>query len=206
MGQVIGITKMTALPLNGGSYTDLLGLQPGVVLVSSGEGGGNNVSGDLNPGQLSISGQRESANGFIINGGSAEEKLYMAAAIIPNLDSIAEFRILTNNADAEYGNYAGGLINAITKSGTNDFHGDAFEFLRNPHLDSRNFYSPTLAVPHQNQFGGRGGPILRNKMFFFLDYQGTRMVQGVDSGLIPVPSMADRQGDLSDLATKLTEK
>ena len=205
MGEVIGTTKMTALPLNGRSYTNLLALQPGVVPASSGEGGGNSVSGNLDPGQVSISGQRESANGFMINGGIAEEKLYMAAAIIPNLDSIVEFRILTNNADAEYGNYAGGLINAITKSGTNEFHGDAFEFLRNPHLDARNFYSPVLAVLHQNQFGGAGGgPILRNKMFFFLDYQGTRLVQGVDSGLIPVPSMADRQGNLSDLASKLT--
>ena len=205
MGEVIGGTKMTSLPLNGRSYTNLLALQPGVAPVSSGEGGGNSVSGNLDPGQLSISGQREAANGFMVNGGSAQEKLYMAAAIIPDLDSIAEFRILTNNSDAEYGFYSGGMINVITKQGTNQFHGDAFEFLRNPHLDARNFYSPTRAVLHQNQFGGTfGGPIKHDKLFFFADYQGTRQVQGVDSGLIGVPSAADRTGNLSDVASSLT--
>ena len=124
-----------------------------------------------------------------------------------------EFRILTNNADAEYGNYSGGLVNVITKSGTNHLHGSAFEFVRNTSLDSRNFYSYNQTNPltgavipgsaigayHQNQFGGTvGGPILHDKLFFFADYQGTRQVQGVDSGLKPVPSMADRQGNLSD--------
>jgi len=195
MGEVIGTTKMTSLPLNGRSYTDLLALQPGVAPVSSGESGGFSVSGNLNPGGISISGQREAANGFMVNGGSAEEKLYMTAGIVPNLDSIAEFRILTNNADAEYGNYSGGMVNVITKSGTNQFHGDAFEFMRNPHLDSRNFFSPDRAVLHQNQFGGtEGGPIWRDKVFFFGDYQGTRMVQGVDTGLVPVPSAANKEG------------
>ncbi|MGD0128728.1 MAG: carboxypeptidase regulatory-like domain-containing protein [Terriglobia bacterium] len=201
MGEVIGNTKMTTLPLNGRSYTDLLALQPGVVPSSSGEGSGMAVSGNLNPGALSVSGQREGANGFIVNGGNAEERLYNNTAIIPNLDSIAEFRILTNNADAEFGNYSGGLINVITKQGTNQFHGDAFEFVRNPHLDSRNFYSPTLATLHQNMFGGTfGGPVIHDKVFFFTDYQGTRLVEGVDSGLIAVPSAQDRGGDFSDVA------
>ena len=109
MGEVIAETKITAVPLNGRSYTDLLALQPGVAPASSGASSVDSVSGDLNPGNVSISGQRESANGFMINGANAEENFYMAAAIIPNLDSIAEFRILTNNADAEYGNYSGGV-------------------------------------------------------------------------------------------------
>ncbi len=205
MGEVIGGTKMTTLPLNGRSYTDLLALQPGVVPSSSGEGSGMAVSGNLNPGALSVSGQREAANGFIVNGGNAEERLYNNTAIIPNLDSIAEFRILTNNADAEYGSYTGGLINVITKQGTNQFHGDAFEFLRNPHFDSRNFFSPGRATLHQNIFGGTGGgPIMRDKVFFFADYQGTRLVQGQDSGLIAVPSAQDRSGNLSDVASQLT--
>jgi len=205
MGEVIGGTKITTIPLNGRAYTDLLALQPGVAPASSGEGGGISVSGNLNPGSLSISGQRETANGFMVNGGSAEEKLNMAAGIVPNLDSIAEFRILTNNADAEYGNYAGGLINVITKSGTNQYHGSAFEFMRNPHLDARNFYSPERGVLHQNQFGGTaGGPIRHDKVFFFSDYQGTRMVQGVDTGLISVPSTADKTGNLADVADQLT--
>jgi Carboxypeptidase regulatory-like domain len=206
MGEVIGGTKMTTLPLNGRSYTDLLALQPGVAPTTSGEGSGMSVSGNLDPGALSVSGQRESANGFIVNGGNAEDRLYNNTAIIPNLDSIAEFRILTNNADAEYGNYSGGLINVITKQGTNQFHGDAFEFLRNPHLDSRNFFSPSRATYHQNIFGGTfGGPVMRDKVFFFTDYQGTRLVQGVDSGLLAVPSAQDRTGNLSDVASQLTK-
>jgi hypothetical protein len=205
MGDVIGATKMTSLPLNGRSYTDLLNLQPGVAPQTSGEGGGFAVSGNLDVGALSISGQREDSNGFMINGASAEEKVYMVAGIIPNLDSIAEFRIITNDAEAEYGDYAGGLVNVVTKSGTNQFHGDAFEFLRNPEFDARNFYSAQRAVLHQNQFGGtEGGPIWHDEVFFFADYQGTRMVQGVDTGLIPVPSVAERAGDMASVANQLT--
>ena len=126
----------------------------------------------------------------------------MGAAIIPNLDSIAEFRILTNNFDAEYGEFSGGQINVVTKSGSNAFHGDAFEFLRNTDLDARNYFSPTRGAFNQNQFGGTfGGPIRKNKIFFFSDYQGTRSTQGVDTGQIPVPSLQDRTGNLSDLAS-----
>ncbi len=205
MGEVIVGSKMTALPLNGRAYTDLLALQPGVAPATSGQGGGYSVSGDLNNGQLSVSGQRESSNGYIVNGGTTEEQIFNATAVIPNLDSIAEFRILTNNADAEYGTYAGALVNVITKSGTNQYHGDAFEFLRNPNYDSRNFYSPDRAVLHQNQFGGTlGGPIRHDKLFFFTDFQGTRMVTGVDTGLIAVPSAAEKTGDLSGVTNKLS--
>ena len=85
-------------------------------------------SGDLNPGTISINGQREFANSFVVNGSDVEEDVNMGAAIVPNLDSIAEFRILTSNFDAEYGEFSGGQINVVTKSGTNAFHGDAFEF------------------------------------------------------------------------------
>ncbi len=205
--------NVAALPLNGRSYTDLLALQPGVMPVTTitsqtVQGLGQSVfspSGDLNPGTISINGQRESANGFLVNGADAEETGSMAAAIIPNLDSIAEFRILSDNFDAEYGRYTGGQINVITKSGTNEFHGDVFEFLRNTDLDSRNYFSPTRGTFIQNQFGGTvGGPIVRKKIFFFSDYQGTRQIQGIDSGLIPVPSLQDRTGNLSDQASSLT--
>ena len=112
---------------------------------------------------------------------------------------------MTNNFDAEYGNYSGGQINAITKSGTNDYHGDVFEFLRNTDLDARNFYSPGKGKYIQNQFGGIfGGRIIRDKLFFFVDYQGTRQIQGQSTGNVLVPSAADRQGNLSDLASQLT--
>ena len=124
---------------------------------------------------------------------------------MPNLDSIAEFRILTNNFDAEYGNYSGGIINVVTKSGTNQLHGSAFDFLRNTDLDARNFFSPDRSFYRQNQFGGTlGGPIKKNKVFYFVDFQGTQQSQGIDTGLIDVPSAADRTGNISDLASELT--
>jgi hypothetical protein len=210
MGEVITGAQMTAVPLNGRSYTDLLALQPGVAPVTSitsdtVQDVGASVlspSGDLNPGTISINGQREFANSFIVNGSDVEEDVNMAAAIIPNLDSIAEFRILTNNFDAEYGEFSGGQINVVTQSGTNSFHGDIFEFARNTNLDARNYFSPTRGAFNQNQFGGTvGGPIRKNKVFFFGDYQGTRLTRGVDSGQIPVPSLEDRTGNLSDLAS-----
>ncbi len=193
MGEIITGAQMTAVPLNGRSYTDLLALQPGVAPVTSitsdtVQDVGASVlspSGDLNPGTISINGQREFANSFIVNGSDVEEDVNMAAAIIPNLDSIAEFRILTNNFDAEYGEFSGGQINVATKSGTNAFHGDVFEFSRNTNLDARNYFSPARGAFDQNQFGGTvGGPIRKNKIFFFGDYQGTRLTQGVDSGQI----------------------
>lgn len=214
LGQVIAGTVVRALPLNGRSYTDLLGLQPGVApqttiqpnsVIMTGVNTSIAPSGDLNPGNISISGMREFANGFILNGSNVEEHVNMGTAVVPNLDSIAEFRILTSNFDAEYGDYAGGQIIVATKSGTNQFHGDVFEFLRNTDLDSRNFFSPNRAKYIQNQFGATlGGPIKRDKIFFFADYQGTRRVEGIDTGLIPVPSFEDRRGNLSDLASSLT--
>jgi hypothetical protein len=213
MGEVITGKQMTSVPLNGRSYTDLLSLQPGVVPTTSLTSNTQqdvgvsalSPSGDLNPGTLSINGQREFANAFIVNGSDVEEDVNSGTAIIPNLDSIAEFRILTSNFDAENGEHSGGQINVVTKSGTNEFHGDGFEFLRNTNLDARNYFSPTRGAFDQYQFGGTfGGPIRRNRMFFFLDYQGTRLTEGIDTGQIPIPSMQDRAGDLSDLASSMT--
>jgi hypothetical protein len=210
VGEVIDSKQMTAVPLNGRSYTDLLSLQAGVAPATSittntvQDVGASALSpsGNLNPGTISINGQREFANAFIVNGSDAEEDVNMGTAIIPNLDSIAEFRILTSNFDAEYGGASGGQINVVTKSGGNWFHGDLFEFLRNTDLDARNYFSPTRGTFIQNQFGGTfGGPIRKNKIFFFSDYQGTRQRQGMDTGLISVPSLEDRSGNLSDLAS-----
>jgi hypothetical protein len=214
LGQVIGGTEVAGLPLNGRSYTDLLAIQGGVIptttssATNSTSGGGFGsvpVAGNSNTGQFSINGQRESANGFYLNGASVQETIGQQAGIIPNLDSIAEFRILTSNADAEYGGYSGGLINVITKSGGNDVHGSAFEFLRNTDLDARGFFSPERSAFQQNQFGGTvGGTILKNKLFFFGDYQGQRTIQGLETGLVQVLSMAERSGNFMDAANTLT--
>jgi len=215
LGDVIGSAKMTSLPLNGRSYTDLLGLQIGVVPVTSGAGiyGQTNPSGNLNPGNFSVNGARETGEGFLVNGADVEESKNNGAAVIPTLDSIEEFRVITNNFDAEYGRFAGAIVNVVTKSGTNDLHGDVYEFLRNNALDSRNFFDLNQTNPEtsqelpgtaigslkQNMFGFTlGGPIRKNRLFFFSDYQGTRLVAGVTTGVIDVPSASERNGDFSD--------
>jgi len=213
LGELISGTKMVAVPLNGRSFTDLLSLQAGVAPATSLTSNTQqdvgvsalSPSGNLNPGTISINGQREFSNAFIVNGSDTEEDVNAGTAIVPNLDSIAEFRVLTSNFDAEYGGYTGGHINVITKSGTNNFHGNVFEFLRNTDLDARNYFSSSRGVFDQNQFGGTlGGPIHKNKIFFFADYQGTRLTEGIDTGLIPVPSTQDRSGNLSDTTSSLT--
>jgi hypothetical protein len=214
LGEVVSSAKMTTLSLNGRSYTDLLPIQPGVTpvttmkpnsIIMAGVTGAIEPSGELNPGNVSINGQRESANGFVVNGGDVQEHMNGGTIIVPNLDSIAEFRVLTNNFDAEYGNYNGGIVNVVTKSGSDVLHGSGFEFLRNTKLDARGFFSADRASFNQNQFGGvLGGPIRKQKIFFFADYQGTRTRQGVETGLIPVPSAQQRGGNLADIASTLT--
>ena len=212
MGEVIGSKSMTAVPLNGRAYTDLLALQPGVspyTATDTGTSGVNDraVDGGLNSGNQSVNGQREAANGFMVNGSNVEEGKTNGASIIPNIDSIAEFRIITNNFDAEYGNYSGGQINVVTKSGTNNIHGNAFEFLRNTALDAKNYYAaPGSETPvyRQNQFGGTlGGPIKKEKTFFFIDYQGTRQTQA-PTVTTQLPSDGNLAGDFSDSAANMT--
>ena len=172
MGEVVTANAMTAVALNGRSFTDLLALQPGIVpvttqqpdsIVMAGVTVAIQPSGSLNPGNQSISGQRRGRQRISWWSGRRyvlKELMNGGTSIVPNLDSIAEFRILTNNFDPEYGNYSGGIVNVVTKSGTNQFHGMGFEFLRNTDLDARNFFSPERGFFRQNQFGGTaGGPI-----------------------------------------------
>jgi len=207
MGEVIEGSKMTSVPLNGRSYLDLLALQPGVSPYKNTDQMTNGigmdpttVSGDQTNGSQSVDGGRTGSNGFMVNGADAEEGVHNGAAIIPNLDSISEFRIITNNFNAEYGNFSGGQVNVVTKSGTNRFHGDLFEFLRNTDLDAANYFTGK-GVFIQNQFGGTfGGPIKKDKVFFFGDYQGTKQILG-QSQSYPVPSTQDRMGNLSDQAS-----
>src|ERR1035441_9047869 len=197
LGDVIDSKKMLALPLNGRSYLDLLGLQAGVAPSGSVTIGGDRpVSGYLsNAGNVSVNGQRETANAFLVNGGDVSEGRNLGAGLVPNLDSVEEFRLITNSFDAEYGKFSGAVMNAITKSGTNGFHGDAFEFLRNDNLDARNFFDATKAELRRNQFGyAIGGPFLKNRLFWFTDYQGTRQVQGASTGIVQLPTVAQRQG------------
>jgi hypothetical protein len=198
LGDVIDSKKMLALPLNGRSYLDLLGLQAGVVPVTSGSiqqdrpvSGGYSTS----VGNLSVNGQRETANAFLVNGGDVSEGRNLGAGLVPNLDSIEEFRLITNSFDAEYGKFSGAVMNAITKSGTNGFHGDAFEYIRNESFDARNYFDPSRGELRRNQFGfAMGGPLWKDRIFWFSDYQGTRQTQGASTGLLNLPTADQRNG------------
>jgi hypothetical protein len=205
LGETLSTQKMQSVPLNGRNFTDLMAVQPGIVPSNTGQPGAvimtgvasTPPSGDANPGNLSISGQRESSNGFRVNGSDAEEDVNMGTSIVPNLDSIDSFRVLTSNFDAEYGNSSGGEVLVTTKAGTQAWHGSAFEFLRNTALDARNYFSSERAAYRQNQFGGTvgGAPFRARNVVLFGDYQGTRLTEGEDTGEIAVPSAAERGGD-----------
>jgi Carboxypeptidase regulatory-like domain len=199
LGDVIDSKKMLALPLNGRSYLDLLGLQAGVAPTTAGTIGGDRpVSGYIqNSGNISVNGQRETANAFLVNGGDVSEGRNLGAGLVPNLDSVEEFRLITNSFDAEYGKFSGAVMNAITKSGTNGFHGDVFEFLRNDKLDAKNYFftDQPKSELRRHQFGfTAGGPFWKDKLFWFTDYQGTRQVQGAEVSNVSVPSAAQLGG------------
>ena len=207
LGEALNSQKIQGVPLNGRSFTDLMAVQPGIVPVNSAQPGAvimtgvatTPPSGDANPGNLSISGQRESSNGFRVNGSDVEEDVNMGTSILPNLDAIDSFRVLTSNFDAEYGNSSGGQVLVTTKAGTSQAHGSVFEFLRNTALDARNYFSEDRAAYRQNQFGGTlgGEPFHSKNLALFSDYQGTRLTEGIDTGNISVPSAAERGGDFS---------
>jgi hypothetical protein len=183
LGTVIEEKAIVNLPLNGRSYIDLLSIQAGVAPTSSATG------------NISVNGQREGSNAFYVNGGDVNEGRNFGTSIIPNLDSVSEFRLITNGFDAEYGRFSGAVMNAITKSGTNGFHGSAFEFLRNNVLDARGFFDSGVPVLKRNQFGyAVGGPAIKNKLFWFTDYQGTRQHRGSSGSLSQLPSVDMRNG------------
>jgi hypothetical protein len=197
LGDVVDSKKMLALPLNGRSFVDLLGLQAGVAPGTAETIQQDRpVSGILGSGNISVNGQRETANAYLVNGGDVSEGRNLGAGLVPNLDSIEEFRLITNSFDAEYGKFSGAVVNAITKSGTNGFHGDVFEFLRNDKLDAKNYFTPSKSELRRNQFGyAAGGPVWKNKIFWFSDYQGTRQVQGAETGQVTVPTADQRLGN-----------
>ncbi|MGH9357127.1 MAG: TonB-dependent receptor, partial [Terriglobia bacterium] len=173
LGTTITGRSIEDLPLNGRNWVELQRLQPGVVGASDRFG----LNGDY-----STNGAETQQNSFLINGADSNEMSVNAPLVYPSPDAIAEFRMVTNTINPEYGRNSGAILNAIIKSGTNQFHGDGFEFFRDKSLDARNFFRPTVDPFHQNQFGGTiGGPVViphvysgKNKTFFFFSYQGTR--------------------------------
>jgi hypothetical protein len=208
VGDVVGGTVMQNMPLNGRDFTNLMPLQAGInpVSTTTQNGEGANAEGGAATGNYSVNGHEQDSNGFFVNGGNIEQTRFNGAALIPNMDSIDEFRVITSNVDAEYGDYAGGIISLVTKSGTNAFHGSAFEYLRNTSLDAKNFFDSTRGPFRRNQFGGTvGGPIKHDKLFFFSDFQATRQTQEISQGEVPVPTQAEQNGDFSapDISSQL---
>ena len=206
-------TTVRELPLNGRSWTDLAALQPGVDTIqtqpsfATGADRGNRGFGQ----QLTISGARPQQNNYRLDGISLNDYANGAPGSVLGgnlgVDAIQEFSVLTSNYSAEYGKTSGGVVNAITRSGINGFHGSAYEFLRNSALDARNYFEdPTQpkASFRRNQFGGTfGGPIRKDRTFFFVDYEGNRQAKGI-ANVNFVPSPTARQGTLHCTSNDVT--
>jgi Carboxypeptidase regulatory-like domain/TonB dependent receptor len=196
LGAVVGARAVSELPLNSRDTYQFLQLQPGVMSTA---GSSNSiVYGSNNAGAVSVNGGRGRSNNFSVNGGDANDQFVNLPTVQPSPDSIQEFRVLTNTFDAEYGRNSGSVVNVVTKSGTNDFHGNVYEFFRNTVLNAGNYcFSPPCQKPkfNQNQFGGTfGGPIKKDRTFFFASYEGRRIRQGIPSPVVTVPSAQELPG------------
>lgn len=199
LGQTVMEREILDLPLDGRNFSQLGTLQPGVVPLTPGllQAGGPARAGQA----YAVDGQRPESNNFLIDGADNVNAVDAGFVLKPPIDAIAEFRILTHNANAEFGRNTGSTTNVVTRGGTNSFHGAAWEFLRNDAMDASDFFSKSVQPLKQNQFGGTfGGPILKDKTFFFGYYEGFRNRQGKT---VPatVPSLAERQGNFAELCT-----
>ncbi|MBI3477803.1 MAG: TonB-dependent receptor [Acidobacteria bacterium] len=197
LGKTVLQQELLDLPLNGRDFSTLGLLQPGVVPLTPGL---REAGGILRGKQgYAVNGQRPESNNFLIDGASNFNGVDAGFVLQPPVDAIAEFRILTHSANAEFGHSTGSTTNIITKSGSNRFHGALWEFLRNDAFDATNFFATSAEPLKQNQFGASiGGPIRKDKTFFYGYYEGFRNRQGVTQGST-VPSLAERQGDFSQL-------
>ena len=194
LGAVMDSKQVSQLPLNARDTYQLLQLQPGV----QGVGGTDLFYGSNTAGAVSVNGGRGRSNNFSVNGGDGNDLFVNGPAIQPSPDSISEFRVLSNTFDAEYGRNSGAVINVVTKSGTNQWHGSVYEFFRNKVLDARGYLDPFTPDNKQNQFGGTfGGAIRKDRTFFFTSYEGRRIVQGITGDPTVVPTQPERNGDFS---------
>ncbi len=195
LGNVIENRQVTGLPLDGRNFYELSLLVPGAVPPAPGSAG--SVRGDF---AFSVNGAREDANNFLLDGVYNVDPKLNTFGVRPSVEAIREFEMLTSTYDASFGRNPGAQVNVILNSGSNDFHGSAFEFLRNAALDARNFFAPASEPKPKyirNQFGGSlGGPISRNRTFFFADYEGTRSREGI-TRITNVPTALERAGNFS---------
>lgn len=207
IGNVIQGRQVTELPLNGRNFTQLATLVPGVTRgVPDGDASGARGNaetfrnGSTGGAVLSVNGLRPQANSFTLDGIDNNESLVNTIIVFPPAEAIQEFRVQTSIAPAEFGRAGGAIINTTIKSGTNEYHGSAFEFIRNDNLDARETFAPARQEFRRNQFGGTfGGPILRDKLFAFGDYQGLRQFLPLQVDRASVPTARMRMGDFSEL-------
>ncbi len=199
LGKTVLQREILDLPLNGRDFSQLGVLQPGVVPLTPGL---QEAAGTLRAGQgYAVNGQRPESNNFLIDGANNFNAVDAGFVTKPPIDAIAEFKILSHNADAEFGHSSGSTTNIVTRSGSNTFHGSAWEFIRNDKMDARNYFAQQAEPLKQNQFGGTfGGPIRHDKTFFFAYYEGFRNRQG-ETRSATVPSLAERQGNFGQLCT-----
>ena len=194
LGTVVNDRAIVQLPLNERDTYQFLSLQPGV----QSQVGADLYYGGGSTGSVSVNGGRGRANNFSVNGGDANDLFANLPTVQPSPDSVEEFRILTNGFDAEYGRNSGSVVNVVTKSGTNQLHGDLYEFHRNRPLNAKGYLDPTKEAFILNQFGATvGGPIKKDRTFFFGSYDGRRRIRGVSSGTVSVPTLAETTGDFS---------
>src|ERR1700675_4331135 len=197
LGETVMEREILDLPLDGRNFSQLGLLQPGVVPLTPGllEAGGPARQGQA----YAVDGQRPESNNFLIDGADNVNSVDAGFVLKPPIDAIAEFKILTHNANAEFGRNTGSTTNIVTRSGTNAYHGALWEFLRNDAMDASDFSTHTVQPLKQNQFGGTfGGPIVRDRSFFFAYYEGFRNRQG-ETVPATVPSLLQRTGDFSEL-------
>jgi hypothetical protein len=195
LGTVIENRQITGLPLDGRNFYELSLLVPGAVPPAQGSAG--SVRGDF---AFSVNGAREDANNFLLDGVYNVDPKLNTFGVRPSVDAIREFEMLTSTYDASFGRNPGAQVNVVLKSGSNDFHGSAFEFHRNAALDARNFFAPASEPKPKyirNQFGGAiGGPVVHDRTFFFADYEGTRSREGI-TRITNVPTAEEREGNFS---------
>src|SRR5262245_26437720 len=210
LSSVVNERKIVDLPLNGRNAAALVLLAPGAVDLRAGNAGGrgDTVQTITYPGAVSVAangGRADTAN-YNLDGGSNQDSYTNVNNPFPNPDAVQEYSVQTNSFSAEYGRGSGAIVNVVTKSGTNEFHGSAFEFLRNGNLNARNFFASKQDQLKRNQFGGSfGGPAIKNKLFFFGTYQGTQLRDVQAGNSATVLTAAERGGDFSAVSHQLVD-
>jgi hypothetical protein len=193
LGAIVNNRSVNELPLNQRDAYQFLQLQPGVQSQLGSSGG--TFYGSDSAGSVSVNGGRDRSNNFSVNGGDANDQFVNLPTVQPSPDAIEEFRVISNTFDAEYGRNSGAVVNVVTKSGTNQWHGNVYEFFRNKVLNSQGYFNSVKPQFNQNQFGGTfGGPVRKDRTFFFVSYEARRIRQGISGSTVFVPTPSERLG------------